>query len=503
MNEEEINAIIQHQFKFYSGLLNELLPAVASTNFLDFVLNEFETASRIEQLQKEGRLNLDENKRWINLNKTIRRATKYIAERIILLQPDEAPAAEEEFLLSLAEKIWICAEEMVDLYVVSDLIHSIYPEHSFLDILPVGERDYLYQGLLVDKPDIERRVSLDVESRNRFIPDPTFVLDFNEHDKIIGESVKGNIGVTYMEALQIILKVIEGCQPSPIGFPIPFVHKETLINSVSKVFGHPPEVIDRVVSGFTLSKKQMESEGREIWKPKQEYRAYRRAFFECPHPSGPHISFSKAMAYESLLILRKDVTFGKLPPEWMNPIIEKSLKRLSNEAGKWFENTVETNLKTIGFQGVKSAKKGIGFADKRIIIPPEVGEIDFIGYSVKEKILLVVECKLVRDSFEPKLFQDDIHEFVNARKAYIKKFRKKVNWVKNNISSVSEALTSTKIYESDVEPRKVAGVMITFIPTIASYFIDDYPCVSLTEFMLAYENSEEFPYKIGVEIIPG
>lgn len=503
VKKEEINRIVQHQFKFYSDLLNELLPAVASRDFLEFVLNEFETASKIEQLQRTGRLTENEIERWMRLNKTVRRATKYIAERIILLQPDESPAAEKKFLLPIAEKVWICAEEMVDLYVVSDLVHSIYPEHSFLEILPPGKSDYLNQGLLVDNLDIERRIDLDVENRNRFIPDPTFVLDFNEHDKIIGEAVKDSIGVTYLEALQIIAQIIEGSRPPPVGFPIPFIHREILVDTFSNALVHSPGIIERVLTGFTLSKKQMESEGREIWKPKQEYRAYRRAFFECPHPTGQHIAFSKAMAIESLIIMQKDVVFGKLPPEWMSPTVEKSLKKLSNEAGKWFENTVEENLKKIGFQGIKSAKKGIGFADKRIIIPPEVGEIDFVGYSAEEKILLVVECKLVRDSFEPKLFQDDIHEFVNAKKAYVKKFRKKVDWVKDNVSSISEALTSTGIYEADVEASKVAAVMITFIPTIASYFIADYPCVSLTEFILAYENSEEFPYQVGVEIIPG
>lgn len=44
--------------------------------------------------------------------------------------------------------------------------------------------------------------------------------------------------------------------------------------------------------------------------------------------------------------------------------------------------------------------------------------------------------------------------------------------------------------------------MITFVPTIASYFIDDYPCLSLTEFMLAYEKATKFPFEIGINSIP-
>jgi hypothetical protein len=40
--------------------------------------------------------------------------------------------------------------------------------------------------------------------------------------------------------------------------------------------------------------------------------------------------------------------------------------------------------------------------------------------------------------------------------------------------------------------------MITPYPTIASCFIEDFPCVSLAELMTQYEKAGKWPYEIGL-----
>lgn len=492
--KEEINAILKHLFKFYEKLLAELLPLIASRDFLEFVLYQYEIASRIEGLYKGNKLNNVEAREWLLINKTFRRAAKYLAERIVLLPPNEKTSEIDADSLVTAEKVWICAEELVNLYVVSDQTHSIFPDESYLDILPRDRSDYFKQGLSIELPDAESRVYLDSKNRERFIPSPSFIFDAQAHEEIIGQAFKESVGVTSIEAFGLLSNIIERSLPDPNGLPIPFVNKRMLIDNCSKLLGISKEAVEKVISGFTISKHQMEKEGRELWKPKQEYRAYRRAFFEYPFNSEPHLTFSKEMAMESFVVLRKDIIFKKMPSEWLTSSLEKSLSGLSNEAGKWFEIIVEDNLKKLNYIGIKSAKRGIGLGDNRITIPPEVGEIDYIGYSEKESILLLGECKLVGDTFEPKLFRDDIYEFVTSKKSYANKFRKKVEWVRNNSLSICKALESTGLYQGKISSNKIAGVIITFIPTIATHFIKDYPCVSLTEFMLDYERKGTYPY---------
>jgi hypothetical protein len=500
-NENKIvNEILKYKFSFYEKALEELIPKVASSDFLDFILFQFDSASEVEDLFKSRKLNHFEASRWKEIGQTFRRATKYIAERTVLLQPDMSPKAEKSELVNITEKIWICAESMVSLYMVSDQTYSIFPDETFIEIFPHGEKDILFQGLTRDLPDIASRVQLDLENRHHFIEKPSFLLDFEEHDKIIGETVKNELGITYKEALSVLAKTIEGCIPSPEGFPIPFNLKNKLVDELSEVLKMSKESVERALAGFTLSKAQMETESRDIWNSKQEYRAYRRAFFEMPHELGQHLTFSKAMAKECLLILIKDVAFKRFPKEWLNTSVEKSLGKLSNSVGKSFENIVAENITSLGFEGVKSAKS-IGLDDKRITIPPEVGEIDYIGYSEKDKLLLLVECKVVRDSFEPKLFRDDLDDFVNSKKSYTKKFAKKANWVRDNILLVSESLESKKNLKTKVEPENFAKIIITFFPAMVSYFIEDFPCISLTEFMLDYRALGRYPYEVGFDRI--
>jgi hypothetical protein len=242
----------------------------------------------------------------------------------------------------------------------------------------------------------------------------------------------------------------------------------------------------------------MEAEGREIWKPKQEYRAYRRGIFEVPHPTGMHFIFSKEMARESLLLLLSGVAFKQLPPEWQSDTVNLAIETLSNEAGKWFEQVVLENFANVNIFGAKSLNRGIGQGSKRLEIPSSVGEIDYLGYSSDEELLVVAECKMVRGKTEPRLFRDDISQFVTSNGSYFNKFEKKVAWIRTNMADVCNALSSIQTYEALVRPKQVVTVVVTYFPTIASCFTTQFPCVTIAECMMGYEINNKWPYEIGV-----
>lgn len=494
-SRDEINSILQHQFSFYTNLLEELLPSVSSLHFLRFVLYQFDLYARIDRLHKDGALSDPEVARWMVIEASLRRAAKYIAERIILLSPDEAPTGEERLRLSTTEKIWICAEQMVDLYMKSDLTFSTFPDHTALEILPPGEELYLAHEITKDCPDIKKRAKLDIWNRRRFVPEPSFMENIEEHSRIIGTVIRDVVGLSYREALSVLAHIIKAAESAPGAFQVPLIHKARTIKSIADLLEFPPEAVERVINGFSMSKEQMESEDRDVWKPKREYRAYRRAFFELPRPSGQLLIFSRAMAQECFVILERETVFGHLPKEWRSAEVDRFLGRLSLSAGAWFEKVVEENFKAINYLG-RSVKNGIGVGDKRIPIPPDVGEIDFIGYSTSERTLLIAECKFVSYSFEPKYHRDDIDEFVTSKNSYVSKFRRKVQWVRDNFPLVSQAISST--YGADVSPVQIAAVIVTYYPTMATCLIEDFPCVSITELMLDYESTAQWSYEIGV-----
>lgn len=241
----------------------------------------------------------------------------------------------------------------------------------------------------------------------------------------------------------------------------------------------------------------MNAEGREVWKPKQEYRAFRRAFFEMPHATGNHLAFSKSMALEALNQLAIGVAFKQFPTEWKSKETDIAIANLSIQTGKWFEGVVQQRLGSIGIAGLKSIKQ-VGRNSNIVKIPPDVGEIDFLGYSEKESFLLIAECKVVQGGFEGKFFRDDIKEFVTSRKSSLKKYSRKVEWLKNNALPVINALNSMQICRKPIQPLTIRTAIITYYPTIVQCFIEDYPCTSITNLVLDYRNNGGWAYSTGV-----
>src|SRR5262249_3914505 len=137
---------------------------------------------------------------------------------------------------------------------------------------------------------IRERMRLDLPNRASFISGPSLLSNSKEQDMIIGEALRESIGISYAEALNVLANIIKHARPAPYGFPVLFLHKERTVDQCAGGLSISPEAARRVIEGFTISKANLESEGREIWKPKQEYRAFRRGFFEVPHPTGPHLA---------------------------------------------------------------------------------------------------------------------------------------------------------------------------------------------------------------------
>lgn len=135
-NKEEINRILLHPFNFYSKKFDIIIPKIASCNLIEFLLFEFDQASEIQEKYKHGKLNQEETEKWIQLGPTFRRSAKFLAERVVMLQPDEAPEAPEDSLMEFLDEIWISAEEMVKLYILSDQTFMIFPNETTLKIHP-------------------------------------------------------------------------------------------------------------------------------------------------------------------------------------------------------------------------------------------------------------------------------------------------------------------------------------------------------------------------------
>jgi len=114
----------------------------------------------------------------------------------------------------------------------------------------------------------------------------------------------------------------------------------------------------------------------------------------------------------------------KAPPEWQSTNVKKALNVLSLRAGRWFEQVVERNLKTLGIAGSSSVKALSLGNGQTLRVPSDVGEIDFLGFDEAQKLLVIIEAKQVGYATEPRMFRDDQSKFIDGPSSYSAKFIK-------------------------------------------------------------------------------
>lgn len=497
---KKINEIIQSRFAHFYKLLHAEIPKSASRHLMEFLLGQYDTTVEIVGKSKKGELSDKDAAYWAPRGPTIRRALKHLAEVVTMLAPSEAPALDAGALPLNLDTIVICGELLVELYMLSDQTHGLHPNETELTIRPEGELDYL----VLTVRDFERfagfhdRINRDTARQGQYLSGTPLRYDLDYQAALLDAGFTAAFGFGYKDAIQALMKLIDGATADAGAFDVPFASRATMVEFVRQNAGWPVPAIERLIAGFSLTKANMEEEKRVIFKPKQEYRALRRAFFEMPHPTGPHLTWSRRMARECLFELMKGTLFQRCPKEWAEEPVRQALARLQKKAGDWFEDQVDRNMKGLGFIGLASVKDGIGVGASRIPIPGPIGELDFLGYLPSARLLCVLEDKMVDGGFEPAYFRDDLSSFVTGKKAYADQLRRKIGWVRDNLAAVCKSLSSQLPANPSIDPTRVAAALVTLHPTYASYFIPDYPCVPLTELMDGFKAKGGWPYNIGV-----
>ncbi len=492
-----INNILHHCFAFFENKIGKFLPYLASRDFLQFVLYQYELSALIHREYISGKLTVEESEEWRRLEPVFRRSCKYILEMVTLIQPGESASVGSTIGLPMTNELWSCAEQAVEFYLMSDQIYMVSPDGSTMTLLPPGNHPFLTADTR-QFPGLHEAIKEDREFSDRYISD-SYDFDFSAHDTILGSSFLDFVGVKYKEAIGIIEAVYLKCEPAKDGFPVFFIHRSGLIERAHELTGLPIDALERSLNGFTITKEHMEAESRVVYRPKQEYRALRRGFFRMAHATGDHLAFSKEMAKENLINLINSVVFQKFPREWINEDISNRLSKISNLAGEWFEDIVYENLRVLGFVGLKSLESYIGQGALQVTIPEHVGEIDILGYFPNRRLFLVAECKMVGASVEGNFFRGDLSDFVLGNNSYHEKFLRKQVWVKENIVEICKALEVSCDFNDSVIPNRIASVMVTYYPCIAQWFINEYPCINLTQLMRKCEANDDWPFETGVE----
>ncbi len=497
-DRDEINEILQELFGFYSSKLEETLPKIASRHLMDFVLKQYDFASQIESACKKGKASSEEIERWRALGPVFRRAAKHLAECIAIEAPvNEASPVEADQLVELFDIVWICAEQMVEFSILSSQTFSIFPESSKLEIFEPGNSVWIDLSIdrFSDYQNFQERAVTDFRNRKSIFDEKKLMYDTKRIADILDDPFLDSCGFSLSQAIEIVRKICDDTVMPAGGQEIPFVSREIILSSLVQDFKLAEDAATLLLQGICISEEAMKNEGRVVWKPKQEYRAFSRPFFEFPHSSGLHLTWSTEMAKECLLMLMTRLSQTSVPVEWQKGTVPKALEKYSSQISAEFENLVNTRLTE---EGIVSAqfKNKIGSGSSEIQIPSIVGEIDTIGYWPSERLLIVGDSKVVKPTTEPQTFRDDIDKFVGKKKNYREQVLRKAQWVSDELSGVCAALASVKGFPETVKADRVAPALITYYPAVASLFFDDVACVSLTELILSIREQGKWPYAL-------
>lgn len=494
--KDEINAILQKHFAFYDEMLKKVIPQIASLAVMDFVLGQYDISFEVnKKYDKAQIIDLSERERWRKLGPDFRRAAKYLAECITMLAPTSPLSVEPEQVVELIDRCWICAEQMVLLSNLSTQTFVLFPDDTTLEIRPEGEQ--MWFDLRLNNPGpfeaYGERIRRDTASRKDVIDELAMVYNQQRLKAVLDGPFKTSCGFGMTDVFQFGFGLNKNTtQPGP-GFDVPFVAESQILGSIQSVLGGTAEEAKRLFDGVALRRDAMLNEDRVVWKPKQEYRAYTRPFFEFPHPTGTHFIWSRNMADECLMMLYTRLVQKHLPSEWEIGDVPKAIEEYAAAITKEFESNVIACLGKLGIVAGRF-KSSIGQGGVALKIPDLIGELDVLGYWEKEGLLVVGECKLVKPTHEPATFRDDIAKFTGGKDNYVTQVQRKTKWVLDNAKQVAAALQTVKGFPANVSVRRVAPVLVTYYPAFASLFINDVPCVALTELFADVQRAGSWPY---------
>lgn len=494
--KDDINAILKKYCAFYDEMLKRHLPEIASRHVMEFVLKQYDFASEVNTKAEKGQIiDLEELQKWRKLGPNFRRAAKYLAECITMLAPTGPLSVEPEQVVELIDRSWICAEQMVLLSNLSTQTFVLFPDDTTLEIRPEGELEWFILRLNDPAPftAFSERIRRDTASRKSVIDELGMIYSQQRLKDVLDVPFKTSCGFGMTDVFQFSFGLNNNTTQPGTGFDVPFVAESQILGSIQSILGGTAEEAKRLFDGVALRQDKMLNENRMVWKPKQEYRAYTRPFFEFPHPTGTHFIWSRNMANECLMMLYTRLVQKHLPSDWKIGSVPQAIEEYAAAITKEFESNVIACLCGLGIAAGRF-KSSIGQGGAALKIPDLIGELDVLGYWEKEGLLVVGECKLVKPTHEPATFRDDIAKFTGGNDNYVTQVQRKTKWVVDNAKQVAAALQSVKGFPTTVSVHRVAPVLVTYYPAFASLFITDVPCVALTELVADLRRASHWPY---------
>lgn len=494
---KDINPLFQKMFEHYEGRFLEYAKRLPTTEFLAFFMRRYE-----EVLGKYYRTGKVDDLPFSDAPST-QKALMFALERAVLFANGNAKKISRRELMVSLNAAYLCATRMAEFAVSSDQIHGVYKNHTEVQIFDGRNDKGNFMQMKID-PDIFKAVNdlQDAKKNNKermalFGEDAPAELDVRK--KYLDPHMKGELGFSFEEARSVANAFI---QKKPFILP-----EHMMIDSIAKHVRLDVAIVRKIVSGFSITKEQLEGRETPIWKMHLQNNriAYRPLLVADLYKEGLHIGFAPVLVQDVLNYFNGSLIYKYWPAEWETPKLKTQIEYLSNEVSSWFELKSKEVLHARGFVG-ENYSTSIGVRKNIIPIPKVgVGELDFLGYHPKLKLLLLVELKLTRWGSDPRDYYDDYRQFVDnpdpKEVTYKMQVDRKANWIQQNFKSVLDAVTDQFRLPRSSGKIRFARCIATYHPTVASVFIQDFPCCTIVELCKNLDSCSDWGFKSGISEI--
>jgi hypothetical protein len=292
-----------------------------------------------------------------------------------------------------------------------------------------------------------------------------------------------------LDDIDSILNILKDKVSVKIGASNLIIPTNELIILLSEYSSLEPNIIGNIVDFIFLDTKSFAYQERDFLRKSQSIRMLNysgckfqltknlETIYDDESKNWEHIKSASHHSIISFIVMA----------EWHDNFISRlsfgqrtDLKNISakinNEVSKiedyFHKNIFETGIKNI-FINNNVPCISIEKVNKQRI---PCGEIDGVSVDEKNKIIYVLEAKNTSPSRDARAFANNIKDHFEQKK-YHSKFLKKINWVKNNLNSISE------LFEIPISNEfKIETYFITGNPSPIKFLVQDYLVLTYYEF---------------------
>ncbi len=487
---EDSTFLLNNLFTIYNSSLQSVASFLCNSATLSYLSQLYERIDLVSNLYKSNLGSSSLVVFWEEKGALYRQTIDYLLETILQssdnITTDVKLTKEHSILFDYC---WEFARQSIVVSNWSNFHYMLASPSSGINLLEPGSDAFLEDNL--DQSDIEvahytHRIS--ANSKKHIIHRNQNSLDFTDnlslYTHLLDNSFQTSLGFSFSFLYHFLSsdfssELLELYKPS-MKSDFPVIIPRELFLEFLQLKGLSSTFVEVFLSGLSLTHINLKDNPREIWQTTAEFRLGRRPLFSFTMTNVVYLAYSPSRLTNYLALLMAGLPFNQLPRNWKTPIISKALARLSNQAGNWFENLTASELAKLNIVG-GCYSSSIAYEKDSILIPSEVGEIDYIGYSHKERILYVLECKYLSSSFSPRNFRNELSAFIKGKKSYVNQLSRKTNWVRENREQILDIMLKLARINSSFDRSSVFiySSFITYYNAFPSAFLSPHNCETL------------------------